>query len=351
MIALMTLFFGCAGGPVDPGTSWTLKTVDETTRTSYWLRQGGDPKESVGPLGAASSCILAETSAGTYNSVSTAEYFTVSTALGNTELYHPLVPNSEKYSSTLATVVQERTRGAASNEISTMVYDPNSTMGNITTVTYADEAIETEAAFYGLAADEYVVRFPLGNIWMDPEEEVTVASVDMLTRYEPDIGDIWASENGNTVYIATSKEQVNFAGVAKKAFKVESYEVGGLQGDGADIIDQCFNLGLNQNQTNDPNSANSSLEMLFLDGNCVGQFQHSKTGSEWWFGSIMVKESSLVTEIEITNYGYEWYELDTSGTSCTRMTSLTYDNPNAILFVEYDLVTHSRESSISSWVE
>ena len=64
--AVLLLSTGCGGGgPVTAGTSWTLQTTETATRTSYWLRDGGSPVESIGPLGSSSSCILAETSAGT----------------------------------------------------------------------------------------------------------------------------------------------------------------------------------------------------------------------------------------------------------------------------------------------
>jgi hypothetical protein len=74
-------------------------------------------------------------------------------------------------------------------------------------------------------------------------------------------------------------------------------------------------------------------------------------GTEWWYGGILVKEASTITQIEITNYGYEWYELDSTGTLCSRQTSETLDNPNAQMFVEYDLVTVEREAGVSQWVE
>jgi hypothetical protein len=276
---------------------------------------------------------------------------TVNTALGDTELYHPLVPNEDDFSSTLATVLQRRTRGAGSVESTTMVYDPNSVMGNIETTTYADEEILTEASFHGLATDEYVVEFPLGNLWSNPESEVSTSDVTLLTRFEPNEGDIWASQNGNTVYIAGAKEQLQISGAVQKATKVEAYQAGQLKGDGADIIEQCFNFGLNQNQTNDPNSANTSSSVLFLDAGCTDTFEHVKVGSEWWSGPILVKESAEVTNIEITNYGYEWYELDETGTICNRQVSQSQDSPNAILFVEYDLITATRESKITKWVE
>ena len=348
---VLLLTVGCGGGPIDAGTSWTLRTTETSTRTSFWLRDGGTPVESVGPLGVASSCILAETSAGTSTATSTSETLTVNTALGDTELYHPLVPNGDEFSSTLATVLQRRTRGAGSVETTTMTYDPNSVMGNIETTTYADEDISTGASFHGVATDEYVVEFPLGNIWNDPEAEVTSSDVTLLTRFEPSAGDIWASENGNTVYIAGEKEQLQISGAVKKAVKVEAFEAGGLQGDGGDIIEQCLNFGLSQNQTNDPDSANTSSEVMFLDPGCADVFEHVRVGAEWWLGPVLVKETAEVTRIEITNYGYEWYALDDTQTSCERQVSQTKDDPSAVLFVEYDLITATRDSKITKWVE
>ena len=94
---MSVLAIGCGGGPIDGGTSWTLKTTETSSSTSYWLRQGGSPIESTGPLGSGTSCILAETSSGTATSTSSSETFTVNTALGDTELYHPLVPNGDDF--------------------------------------------------------------------------------------------------------------------------------------------------------------------------------------------------------------------------------------------------------------
>ncbi len=348
---LAMALIGCGGGPIDAGTSWTLKTTETSTRTSYWLREGGTPVESVGPLGEASSCILAETSSGTQTTTSTSEVFTVNTALGDTELYHPLVPNSDDFSSTLATVLQRRTRGAGSVETVSTVYDPDSVIGSIETTTYADEEVSTGASFHGLAVDEYVVEFPLGNLWADPEAEISTSDVTLLSRFEPNEGDIWASENGNTVYIAGSKEQLQLSGAVKKPIKVQAFDVGNLQGDGADILEQCFHLGVSQAQTNDPEGENTSDSILYIDPGCTDAFEHVKVGSEWWLGPILVKESVEVTRIEIRQAGYEWYEEDASLGGCTRRFESYKGSPNALLSVEYDLITATRESRITKWVE
>ena len=48
--SLLLLTIGCGGGgPVDAGTSWTMQTTETATRTSYWLRDGGTPVESIDP--------------------------------------------------------------------------------------------------------------------------------------------------------------------------------------------------------------------------------------------------------------------------------------------------------------
>ena len=161
-LLIVSMFLSACGGsaPIDVGVSWTTNITSESTRTSYWLRQGAEaPTESIGPLGTSSSCILAETSAGSSSISTFGEYVTKSSVLGTTEVYHPLVPNSDKFSSDLASVIQERTTGGEYTTTTTVTYDPDSTIGNSTTNTYSDDLIETAATFHGISVDEYVNLF------------------------------------------------------------------------------------------------------------------------------------------------------------------------------------------------
>ena len=353
--SIVPLLIGCASGPIPDGLSWTVKNTETVTRTSYWHSMGGVPKASVGPLGTGATCILAQESSGSRTSTTTSETYTKSTAIGTTEVYHPLVPNSEKFSSSLATVVQESTQGAASTEVTTTSYDPNGTAGIITTINYNDTAIETEASFHGVAVDEYLVKFSLGNLWLDPEEEVRLADVELLTRAEPEMGDIWSSANGNTVYIAQAKEPK----AQGKAQKVVAYAADGLQasaGDdevanGAEVIEECLNIGLFQQQTNDPDSESISLSQVLEDSGCEDVFEHVKIGTEWWFDNVKIDEASTTYEIEIIESGYEWYEMNEAGDTCTRVFSKTLDNPAGILFVQYDLITTVLEAELTNWSE
>jgi hypothetical protein len=349
---IASLLVGCASGPVADNLSWTTKNIDTVTRTSYHLSVGGDPIETVGAVGTAGDCISAGLSAGTFTSVTNAETFVKSKALGSTEVYHPLVPNSEKFSSALATVVQERTRGTSSQMAMSTFYD--SEVGTITTTTYTDAEIETEASFYGISADEYVVRFPLSNLWMNPDEEITVGDVELLSRADVGTGDIWASTNGNTVYVASVKEPKTFGAMTKNAQKVFAYEVGGLQPEGGDIITQCFYLGLEQGQSTDVAIEARANSNVFLDSGCTDVFEHFKVGTQWWYKNIMVKETATLYDIEITDYGYEWYELNETSDACTRMTSVTLPSATAataIQFVQYDLITTEHTSSVVNWTE
>lgn len=353
--SILPLLIGCASGPVPAGLSWTVKNTETITRTSYTLSMGGSPKASTGPLGSGATCLLAQESAGSSTSLTVSETYTKYKALGTTEVYHPLVPNSDKYSTMLATVIQQSTQGAANTETTTTSYDPSGTAGIITEVTYADTSIDTEASFHGLAADEYLVEFPLGNLWMDPDEEQTVGDVELLTRVDPEMGDIWSSTNGNTVYIAEAKEPKSMG----KAQKVSAYAVDGMKPEenddeiatGTNVIDECFNIGLAQLQTNDPDAESVSLSQALQDSGCEGVFEHVKIGSEWWFSNVKVDETSTTYDIEITDYGYEWYEMNETGDTCTRMTSRTLDNASAILYVQYDVITTNPESDTSGWSE
>lgn len=349
---IATLLLGCASGPVVDGLSWTTKNMDTVTRSSYYLQLGGEPVDSAGIVGTGATCELAKQSAGTFTSVTLEETFVKSKALGTTEVYHPLVPNSDDFSSALATVVQERTRGTSFIMATTTSVDP--ILGLITTTAYADAEIETEASFYGISADEYVVRFPLSNLWMNPDEEMSISDVELLSRAEATAGDIWASTNGNTVYVADVKESKTFGSMVKNAQKIVAYEVGGLQTEGGDIITECFHLGLEQAQSSDPGVDSFANSNIFLDSGCESVFEHFKVGTQWWYKNIMVKESATIYDIEITNYGYEWYEMSEAGDVCMRMTSTTLPSAasvTALQFVQYDLITTEHTATVVKWTE
>ena len=355
---ILPLLIGCASGPVPEGLSWTVKNKETVTRTTFMHTMGGNPKASIGPIGTGATCLLAQESQGSSISKTISETYITSTVLGYTEVYHPLVPNDETYSATLASVIQQSTQGASSTETITTSYDPTGTFGLITNTVYTDTAIETEASFHGVSADEYLVQFPLGNIWKDPEEDLRISDVELLTRVDPEMGDIWASTNGNTIYIAQAKEPKGQG----KAQKIYAYAADGVTPDtegeddgetatGANVIDECFNIGLAQFQTNDPASESVSLSQVLEDSGCSSVFEHVKVGTEWWFRNVKIDESSTSYDVEITDFGYEWYEMNETGDTCTRVTSRTLDNPAALLFVQYDLIETVLEAELDSWSE
>ena len=172
--------------------------------------------------------------------------------------------------------VQHRERNAGYAYDSTVTYDPDSVIGNVEVNSYRDflcadentpiedcEAPETEASFHGVSADEYAVKFQLGQLWQDPESG-SVEDVELLTRINPERGDIWSSVDGNTV----SAEPLALGGKTYNVSSVAMYEVGTLQDNGADAINQCINIGLSQDQTNDPEGLNGSTTIAFLDAAC-----------------------------------------------------------------------------------
>ena len=65
------------------------------------------------------------------------------------------------------------------------------------------------------------------------------------------MGDIWSSVDGNTVFISAGTEPLALGGKTYNVSSVAMYEVGTLQDNGADAINQCINIGLSQDQTND----------------------------------------------------------------------------------------------------
>ena len=86
------ILVGCGGEPIKDGTSWTMKTTTESVRTSYFLKgiEGATPTESVGPLESATTCIIAETSAGSRSVLSSSETYANHAVMGTTEVYQTM---------------------------------------------------------------------------------------------------------------------------------------------------------------------------------------------------------------------------------------------------------------------
>jgi len=344
------MYEGAALAPV--GTKYTLNTTSTDSTTFYRVSNGNEAVEASALVETAADCNIAS---GVYSRrTETAEVETqqLLQIIAHTNLNHPLIPNEEDvFAEREAMVFQERVRTAANLYIEESIIDPANPTA-VTTNTYSDEAQETSSSYFGVTADEYVVRFELGTLWND-FESVGPSAIELWTRNNPTVGDVWVSTNGNTIYIYAGVDVLTLGGVPKEVHKVEMYEVGGLQPEGSDVYNQCLSIGREQLQSTDPNQTQQDLEEVFLDGGCVGVFTHVKTGTQWWYQNLLVQEEGQTTDIEILDYGFEWYEADAMLGSCSRMTSMSYGDPliPAQAFVEYTLTTRSYKTELEEWVQ
>jgi hypothetical protein len=328
-------------------------------QTDYNQTEGKEPIESVGVLGSASNCDQAQKSMGTYTSDFMEEKEILGQVVGITELSHPLVPNSEEFSKTQASIVQEREKKSFHGMVVENVYEATTESPEFDTDytsyfnrSYVDSDVTTTSSYHGIAVDEYAVQFPLHILWSDFESEVNETDVTLLIRDNPEIGDVWVSSNGNTLYVYQGIDLVTLGSTPVKAHKVTLYETGTAQ-DGnkaGTIIEQCLNLGLEQLNTNETEPY--SHPTIVLNSGCEEEFTHVEVGTQWWYNYVLVKEDVVATEVEIIDYGFEYYEIQDDGT-CVRQVVRTNEDPSIQVwqFIEYKLTTAQRSRGVLSWVE
>jgi hypothetical protein len=334
------------------GTNYTLSTNSTATTTMYRVAGGGEAVEASSLIEVAADCPTASAVLTSYTQIAQEETLQLMQVVAHTKLNHPLIPDAEDvFSEREAMVLQERVRTGATLYVEETLYDATN-FATYNTNTYTAEAQTTDSSYFGVTADEYVVRFELGNLWSD-FEELTALDVSLWTKNEPVVGDVWVSENGNTLYIYAGKDVINLGPLPQEVHKVEMYEVAAIQADGSQVYDDCLNFGANQIQTSDPNQSQQDLEEVFLDAGCADTFTHVKTGTQWWYKNMLVKEEASSMEVEILDYGFEWYEQDLNAGTCTRMTSTIYGDSLVPVepYIEYALTTKTYITELSDWIE
>ena len=351
IVSMIPFLMACSSDPYPLGFQFTSDIEFSQTTTSFRIVNGGEPEESIGVVGSGETQSIAASSAGSRLVTAFGQQQILSSVVGETQLSHPLVPNEDDFDKIPASVVQERRRTASYSIVDELFFDPTLDTPQYALTTYTDDAVLTDAGYYGVAADEYVVRFNLGTLWEDFNEDVELSDVELLTRNEPEDGDVWASENGNVLYIYSGVSALNFAGQAEKVDKVEMFEATNLQPEGADVFTQCFYTGKVQvDETDSDSLEDSSTDTLLLDNGCEGSFTHMKVGTQLWYKNVLVSEESTRQVISITDYGYEWYE-EGDPNVWVRVTSPTQDEPTAVPYVEYTLTERVETLKTTKWIE
>ena len=107
-------------------------------------------------------------------------------------------------------------------------------------------------------------RFDLGDLWTD-FEEIDQSDLTLMTKSMPQIGDVWVSKNGNTLYVYAGVETQTIGGEARDVDVVEMYQTSNLQPEGGAVYEQCFQTGLSQQSTDNASLEQFSHETVNLD--------------------------------------------------------------------------------------
>lgn len=353
-LTLLPLAACGGGGPYSTDLAVKRKTTGTAVTTSFQITDGGDPVERAGTIGSGDNCVVATQSSGTRTETRIYEIQEQFNVIGETEAELPLVPGEDEASKVWASVLKERVRAAASVETTESLVDVTAEPAQWQTRTYTDEAQSTSAGYHAVAADEFWVRMDMIDLW-DDLEEMDPSEVELMTMANPGKGDIWPSQNGNTIYIWEAEEKITLKGVegTLKVDRIGVYSTGTVspEGDDTAVYDQCFNFGLAQVDDSRPDVEAVDSESMLLDPGCVGKFEHVKEGTQWWHEGVLVKESSTTTFVTINEYGYEWTEEDEGAGTCTRVVSPTRDVATAIPFVQYDVSVITVETVATSYVD
>jgi hypothetical protein len=351
-LAMLPLVACGGGAPYSLDLAVKRTTSGTSTTTAYQINDGGDPVERAGTIGAGENCVVAGQSSGTRTGTRIYEIQEQFNVVGETEAELPLVPGEEDASKVWASILRESVRAAASIETTETVVDVTADPAQWETRTYTDEAHSTTAGYHAVAADEFVVRMDMVDLW-DDLEEMDHTEVELMTMNAPGKGDVWPSQNGNSLYVWEASEKLTIGGVTMKTDRIAVYATGTVSPEGEDtaVYDQCFNFGLAQVDDSRPDVEAVDSDAMLLDPGCVGSFEHVKQGTQWWYGNVLVKETSTVTFVAIHEFGYEWTEEDEATGTCARIVSPTRDEPTGLPFVQYDVTVTAVETIVKSYAD
>jgi hypothetical protein len=177
----------------------------------------------------------------------------------------------------------------------------------------------------------------LGDLWGDLQDPEADLGVQLVTRSAAQQGDIWSSLDGQMLYLAEGFEELTLAGEKAQAMRVDVRTVADPDPAAGNLVDKCVAEAVQAYVTDHPDLPNGSTTTATLDVACDGAFTHQEVGTEWWVGNVLVQSSKQQYEVEITDFGYEWFEDD--GVGCARATSPTRDREEATLYIAYTVTT------------
>jgi len=342
---------GCSvNGPYPVGLMVKSKAqVTETTKR-YREIQGSAPAESVGLVGWGETCTEAMSSSGTLTTEAVLEKHINMQVVGET-LVPRLVPNdTHEQEEVWLSLVMENTRSGGTVYALSNNYNPrNSTATTWTTESLSDVPKVTETSYYGVTAEEYVAKFELATLWPADDAGLSPGDAEMLTKNEPKKGDVWFSQNGNSVYMFDDFEEINVGEENLKTARILVYESGDVDLANSGIIGDCINSGRDQYGSTYPGDVVYDDQVAMLDAGCEGGFRHVQTGTQWWHNGILVKEEVTNVDVTVHGYGWEWFENGTDG--CYREDSRVRPSITADLFMEFSVTTSVEVREAEEWFE
>jgi hypothetical protein len=324
----------------------------------YKMVTGGEPLRSKGVFGSGQDCVTAATSTGERWSEAALHLDIDWEVVGETPWDHPLLPG-EDFSRTELSVIWDvtRTQGGGTLFESFVFQDPATP--SYFESQYASISPTHEASYYGVAADEYLIKVTELDLWQGLDDTalnqrnldlnastdwVGVNSgagqtVQLMTRHNPKKNDVWSSTNGNYLYFYTGKDKVSVEGKTYNSDRILIKTTGAADPDGGAILGDCIQEGRSELTTDNPTGGSDTVDIALLDTACTGHFTHQVVGHEWWAEKALVRAQTTTYAVTINEWGYEWYGFDPTGTTCQRFVSTRKDDASAKLFVAYTVDT------------
>jgi len=176
---------------------------------------------------------------------------------------------------------------------------------------------KTDASTWGLAGDEYLVKFEdLGQVWNPDLDKawadsgVVISGIKYLGKTNVAAGDFWVTPNGNTLCRGMSTDGISLGNTSVSAVRVDLREVANV--DDLNLVGRCLvEYDDFDSAYSDPKQVSdhdTRTTVVHLDPGCEGDFVHRKIGSEWWYGNVLVKEDATYYEVKISDWGYQWID-------------------------------------------
>lgn len=354
--------------PYVAGLIWTAAEEVTTNVTTYRRSGDAEPVVAATVLGFGENCANAQaiTGGAIFNGTFRREW--TNEVVGNTSAHHPLKPGKDGFNGIGVSVVAEQIveTGAASTSVSTTFEDEDGDLQTVEEFVSGPEGVSTGSRYHGVAADEYIVSLFPFNMWSTWEDDDDFGAYDdaegeefdgpgddqfftLLSKRAPGPGDIWTSTNGNSVFRFSGREKRNVGGNTFNANRIDVFTLGNFDPTAGNVLTSCLLTSAIEYASTDPDVDGVLTDLMFLDPGCEGRFVHQQIGTEWWANNALVEFQGTRVWVEVSDFGWEWYEDEDA--FCIRVTDSIRptDRPAAVPFIEYSVEVEVSNFVVDSW--